>query len=37
MHCCSPNWPKLDGLRYVHRASNLEDVFIKLTGRELRD
>jgi lipooligosaccharide transport system ATP-binding protein len=25
------------GLRYVHRASNLEDVFIKLTGRELRD
>ncbi len=26
-----------EGLRYVHRASNLEDVFIKLTGRELRD
>ena len=26
-----------DGLRYVHRASNLEDVFIKLTGRDLRD
>ena len=25
------------GLRYVNRASNLEDVFIKLTGRELRD
>lgn len=25
------------GMRYVHRASNLEDVFIKLTGRELRD
>lgn len=25
------------GLRYVHRASNLEDVFIQLTGRELRD
>ncbi len=25
------------GVRYVHRASNLEDVFIKLTGRELRD
>ncbi|MDR2637487.1 MAG: ATP-binding cassette domain-containing protein [Zoogloeaceae bacterium] len=24
-------------LRYIHRASNLEDVFIKLTGRELRD
>jgi lipooligosaccharide transport system ATP-binding protein len=26
-----------NGLRYVHRASSLEDVFIKLTGRELRD
>jgi len=26
-----------DGLRYLHRTSNLEDVFIKLTGRELRD
>jgi lipooligosaccharide transport system ATP-binding protein len=26
-----------DGLRFLHRASNLEDVFIKLTGRELRD
>ena len=25
------------GLRYVHRAANLEDVFLKLTGRELRD
>jgi lipooligosaccharide transport system ATP-binding protein len=25
------------GLRYLHRAANLEDVFIKLTGRELRD
>jgi len=25
------------GLRYIHRAANLEDVFIKLTGRELRD
>jgi lipooligosaccharide transport system ATP-binding protein len=25
------------GLRNVHRASNLEDVFIQLTGRELRD
>ena len=28
---------EVDGLRYVHRAANLEDVFIKLTGRELRD
>jgi lipooligosaccharide transport system ATP-binding protein len=27
----------MEGLRYVHRAANLEDVFIKLTGRELRD
>ncbi len=25
------------GLRYVHRAANLEDVFLKLTGRDLRD
>ena len=27
----------MEGLRYLHRAANLEDVFIKLTGRELRD
>jgi lipooligosaccharide transport system ATP-binding protein len=26
-----------DGLRYLHRPANLEDLFIKLTGRELRD
>ncbi len=26
-----------NGLRYVHRPSNLEDVFLKLTGRDLRD
>ena len=25
------------GLRYLHRSANLEDVFLKLTGRELRD
>lgn len=25
------------GLRYLHRPSNLEDVFLKFTGRELRD
>ncbi len=25
------------GLRYLHRAANLEDVFLKLTGRDLRD
>jgi lipooligosaccharide transport system ATP-binding protein len=26
-----------NGLRFVHRHANLEDVFLKLTGRELRD
>jgi lipooligosaccharide transport system ATP-binding protein len=26
-----------DGLRYLHRPANLEDVFLKLTGHELRD
>jgi lipooligosaccharide transport system ATP-binding protein len=26
-----------DGLRYLHRPANLEDLFIKLTGRDLRD
>ena len=25
------------GLRYLHRPASLEDVFLKLTGRELRD
>jgi lipooligosaccharide transport system ATP-binding protein len=25
------------GLRFLHRPANLEDVFLKLTGRELRD
>ena len=25
------------GLRYLHRPANLEDVFLKLTARELRD
>ena len=24
-------------LRYLHRPANLEDVFLKLTGREMRD
>jgi lipooligosaccharide transport system ATP-binding protein len=24
-------------LRYLHRPADLEDVFLKLTGRELRD
>ena len=26
-----------DALRYLHRPANLEDVFLKLTGREMRD
>ncbi len=26
-----------DELRYMHRPANLEDVFLKLTGREMRD
>jgi lipooligosaccharide transport system ATP-binding protein len=26
-----------EDLRYLHRHANLEDVFLKLTGRELRD
>jgi lipooligosaccharide transport system ATP-binding protein len=28
---------KHPGLRYLHRPANLEDVFLKLTGRDLRD
>jgi lipooligosaccharide transport system ATP-binding protein len=24
-------------LKYLHRPANLEDVFLKLTGRDLRD
>ena len=28
---------RTNGLRYLHRPANLEDVFLKLTGRELRD
>lgn len=28
---------RMPGLRYLHRRANLEDVFLKLTGRELRD
>ena len=26
-----------EGLRYLHRPANLEDVFLKLTGRDIRD
>lgn len=28
---------RIPGLRYLQRAANLEDVFLKLTGRDLRD
>ena len=28
---------QVPGLRYLHRPANLEDVFLKLTGRDLRD
>ncbi len=31
------NLESQDELRYLHRHANLEDVFLKLTGRELRD
>ena len=34
---CWPTWPRSSGVRYLHRPANLEDLFIKLTGRELRD
>ena len=27
----------VQGVRYVHRPANLEDLFLKLTGREMRD
>ncbi len=27
----------VEGLRYLHRPANLEDLFLKLTGREMRD
>ncbi|HTH95211.1 MAG TPA: AAA family ATPase, partial [Rhodocyclaceae bacterium] len=40
VHDAKPLLAHLDaqnGLRYLHRPANLEDVFLKLTGRELRD
>ncbi|HEY1181719.1 MAG TPA: ATP-binding cassette domain-containing protein, partial [Rhodocyclaceae bacterium] len=40
VHDAKPLLAHLDaqpGLRYMHRPANLEDVFLKLTGRELRD
>ena len=27
----------MNGVRYIHRPANLEDLFLKLTGREMRD
>jgi lipooligosaccharide transport system ATP-binding protein len=27
----------VEGIRYLHRPANLEDLFLKLTGREMRD
>lgn len=27
----------IDSVRYIHRPANLEDLFLKLTGREMRD
>lgn len=29
--------PNANGVRYLHRPANLEDLFLKLTGREMRD
>jgi lipooligosaccharide transport system ATP-binding protein len=40
LHDAKPLLAHLDtqeGLRYMHRPANLEDVFLKLTGREMRD
>ncbi len=36
-HALVANLADQDGMRYLHRRANLEDVFLKLTGRELRD
>ena len=33
----SPTSSAATGSRYLHRPANLEDVFLKLTGRDLRD
>jgi lipooligosaccharide transport system ATP-binding protein len=29
--------PATEGVRYLHRPANLEDLFLKMTGREMRD
>jgi lipooligosaccharide transport system ATP-binding protein len=31
------NLTQTDGVRYLHRRANLEDLFLKLTGRDMRD
>jgi lipooligosaccharide transport system ATP-binding protein len=31
------NLSQTNGLRYLHRKANLEDLFLKLTGRDMRD
>lgn len=36
-HALLAHLEQQNGLRYLHRPANLEDVFLKLTGRELRD
>ena len=39
-HHAEPLLQNLSGqaaLRYLHRPANLEDLFLKLTGREMRD
>ena len=34
---CSTRWPTTTAIRYLHRPANLEDLFLKLTGRQIRD
>jgi len=36
-HALIEHADRAEGLRYLQRRANLEDVFLKLTGRELRD
>ncbi len=36
-HALAANLADQNSVRYLHRRANLEDVFLKLTGRELRD
>ena len=34
---CWRRWPTTSSVRYLHRPANLEDLFLKLTGRQIRD